>query len=297
VPQSLANPEAQARPFLKSPPATRVLDAPFPVRIWHLASLDAPTVAVVWALGFAWTLEVHLPIWLLIALALAVWVLYVADRLLDARAGQLSGCMERLRARHRFHWAHRRVLAPMAIVAAGCAAGMVLILMPAISQQRDTVLAAAALAYLTRVHSGAKLTRIAVSLQGSFPTKEISVGILFAVGCALPAVNQAAFPPWRLALPVAYLAGLAWLDCCAIERWEAGRHSIFRYAITLCIAGLFAAAWVCVDQPRPAALLTAGATSAFLLALLDWQRTRLTPLALRVAADLVLLTPLALLWR
>ena len=34
-----------------------------------------------------------------------------------------------------------------------------------------------------------------------------------------------------------------------------------------------------------------------LIALLDWRRRKMTPLALRVAADLVLLTPLALLWR
>jgi hypothetical protein len=50
-------------------------------------------------------------------------------------------------------------------------------------------------------------------------------------------------------------------------------------------------------QPRPAALIAAGAVSALLLALLDSLRDHLTPLALRVFADLVLLTPLALLVR
>jgi hypothetical protein len=38
-------------------------------------------------------------------------------------------------------------------------------------------------------------------------------------------------------------------------------------------------------------LVAAGAASALLLALLDRLRRRLTPLALRAAADLVLLTP------
>jgi hypothetical protein len=41
-------------------------------------------------------------------------------------------------------------------------------------------------------------------------------------------------------------------------------------------------------------LLAAGATSALLLALLDRTRARMTSLALRAAADFVLLTPLAL---
>jgi hypothetical protein len=38
-------------------------------------------------------------------------------------------------------------------------------------------------------------------------------------------------------------------------------------------------------------LILAGAVSALLLALLDRLRTHLTPLAIRAAADLVLLTP------
>jgi hypothetical protein len=50
-------------------------------------------------------------------------------------------------------------------------------------------------------------------------------------------------------------------------------------------------------RPRPAALTAAAAASALLLALLDRIRGRLTPLALRAAADLVLLTPLVLLLR
>jgi hypothetical protein len=47
-------------------------------------------------------------------------------------------------------------------------------------------------------------------------------------------------------------------------------------------------------QPRAAALLGTAAASALLLALLDRLRPRLTPLTQRALADLVLLTPLAL---
>ena len=45
----------------------------------------------------------------------------------------------------------------------------------------------------------------------------------------------------------------------------------------------------------PISLMLAGVASSLLLALLDRVRNRLTPLALRCAADLVLLTPLILL--
>jgi hypothetical protein len=46
-----------------------------------------------------------------------------------------------------------------------------------------------------------------------------------------------------------------------------------------------------------AALIACGAASALLLGLLDRLRPHLTPLTLRALADLVLLAPLALLWR
>jgi hypothetical protein len=278
-----------------------LLDAPLPLRVWHLTSLDAPTVAVVWALGFSWIVEVHLPCWLLFVLALVVWVIYVADRLLDAQAGELSGRLDRLRDRHRFHWAHRRILAPMAVVATACAAVMVLTLMPAVARERNTVLAAAALAYFTRVHStgGLKLgaARLLDLSAFQFPLKELAVGLLFAAGCALPAWNRAGNDAWKVGLPVLFFAGLACLNCRAIECWEGRPRSIRLCAGVLSVVGLILVVCLYPAQPRPAGLLLAGAASAMLIALLDWRRRKMTPLALRVAADLVLLTPLALLWR
>jgi len=49
------------------------------------------------------------------------------------------------------------------------------------------------------------------------------------------------------------------------------------------------------SHPAAAALVAAAAVSAALLALLDAARTRMTPLTLRAAADLVLLAPAVLL--
>src|ERR1700744_3758153 len=107
----LANPSTERRGIGVE---TVEIGAPAIVRYWHLASFDAPTVAVVWALGFAWTVRVQLPGWAPVLIALVTWAVYVVDRLLDARAAFRSGDDNGLRERHFFHWKHRRILTPLA---------------------------------------------------------------------------------------------------------------------------------------------------------------------------------------
>src|ERR1700722_867772 len=63
----------------------QVFEAPRPVALWHLASLDAPSVAMAWSLAFAWAAHVSLSGRVLVVLALATWCAYVSDRILDAR--------------------------------------------------------------------------------------------------------------------------------------------------------------------------------------------------------------------
>lgn len=70
-----------------------------------------------------------------------------------------------------------------------------------------------------------------------------------------------------------------------------------RAALFLTFAGLLLAFAAFPTHTRFLLLLLAGAASALLLALLDRLRSRITPLALRAGADLVLLTPLLLLLR
>src|ERR1035441_1521773 len=86
----------------------RVLNAPVLLRLWHLGSLDAPTVAVTWSLAFAWAARVQLPAWVPILLALGTWAVYIGDRLLDARTAMRSGNLHRLRDRHFFYLTSRR---------------------------------------------------------------------------------------------------------------------------------------------------------------------------------------------
>jgi hypothetical protein len=56
-----------------------------PLALWHLLSLDAPTIAALWTWFIASANHIHLPIASTLAMALAVWMLYAADRLMDAR--------------------------------------------------------------------------------------------------------------------------------------------------------------------------------------------------------------------
>lgn len=235
-------------------------------------------------------------------LALVAWTVYVGDRLLDARAGIREQTAQTLQVRHYFHWRHRRILIPMA-VAAGCvAAWMVLELLPHSALRRDSIVAVATLAYFSGVHSRLRFPTVLTQLL----SREFLVGVLFTAGCALPVLTRLNLRPGLglslplLLLPMAFFAALAWLNCRAIGRWEsASRESaqigVLGVALTLALAGIVAAAFYAPSQPRCSALLLAGATSSLLLAGLDRLRHRMTALALRAMADLVLLTPFFLL--
>ncbi len=322
VPLPFAPSSAQDRARDRIASAHRIFSAPGALAFWHLASLDAPTVAVVWSLAFAWAGRVRLPLWVPVLLALATWSVYVCDRLLDALAGLRAPAPHTLRERHRFHWRYRRALLPMAIAAACAAAGIILAFMPPLARARDSVLAAAALAYFSSVHSGRSAWQFRLPWPRSFPGKEFLVGVLFTAGCVLPAWHRphAVAAPgstiWVFWIPAVAFAALAWLNCSCIARWESTDElwpaqsgnakdflgvghphppATFYAGVLLACGGFLFAAVGALANPRPAALLAAGAASALLLALLDRRRAHMTPLALRAAADLVLLTPLALL--
>ena len=298
MPVPLANPSAAQNRLAGSTQASRApFDAPAPLRLWHLTSLDAPTVAVVWSLSFAWVVGVHLPKWVPVLLAIGTWVAYVGDRLLDARADFRSGNLGALRERHFFHWRHRHILAPFACCAAVIAAGIVFSLMPAIFRERNSVLAFAALAYFSGVH----VPRVRPKTLAPFRSKELIVGVLFTAGCAFPVfarIHVAAGSLWPLLLLPVFFAALAWLNCSAIDRWESVECTgISSAAFALATFGLLAALGFFLHQPRIAALIFAGSASAALLGLLHLRRSCITPLTLRCAADLVLLVPILCLAR
>jgi hypothetical protein len=261
------------------------------LRLWHLTSLDAPTVAIVWTLAFAWAWHLVIPVWLVLVIGLSAWTFYIADRLLDAQRARTP-----LRLRHRFHWRYRRIFVPLAAAAGAAALVLVLRNMPARIEARNSLLAVAALAYFTGVHSGR---------QRKLLPKELLVAIVFTVTCATPSLWRAPHPLEILPVLLIFSA-LAWLNCTAIERWESETVAannvlveVRRYAVALAVLGMLAALGAAaLGQPRTALLLLAAALSAGLLGQMDLLRKRLSVTALRVGADLVLLTPLVLLaWR
>lgn len=287
-----------------STPQPRVrlqIDAPAPLRLWHLTSLDAPTVAFVWTLAFAWAMHVRLPFWLPIVVSLSAWACYIGDRLMDTRRVHRSifGLYKSgsLRERHHFHWRNRKLLLPIAIFA-GCAA-LILVLrfMPFHAQERDSALAIATVAYFGSIHSPSHSSN---RRRRTLLPKELLVALVFTLACAAPAFTRVSSHYELLLVPAVIFIALAWLNCHAIETWETsfiqtatGIHKLAYRLATAAFVIAIAAAFL--HAPRVAALLVMATISAALIGLLDQFRDRLTPLSLRIAADLVLLTPLALL--
>lgn len=276
---------------LLAPAREKKIHAPILIRFWHLASLDAPTVAFVWCAAFAWASYVSLPAWVLALIPLGVWSAYVADRLLDARVGIKSPDLDQLQDRHVFHWRHRRVLIPVAFASAVTAICIICKWMPRSIREHDSLLAAASLAYFARVHSK----------RATFApfSKEFLVGVIFTLGCVLPTWSRAQFsnaaPIWPLLMLTAVFGVLAWLNCVAIDHWESHntRNSSIAQLGTLLSCAFSICAFLLMrgHHSRPAGLAVCAAISALIMALLDRYRDRLTPVTLRSVADIVLLTP------
>ena len=295
---------------------------------WHLTSLDAPTVAVCWCLALARVTHVHLPLWVPVALGLGTWSIYLGDRLMDAKRA-----LAPLRQRHWFHWKHRQILLPAAILSLAVALALVLRRMPPAIRDRDALLALAAAVYFLAIHSRSAsadpmeslhfaaddpdapaaapspsrhaspspaqpsaIGRLRQLFTHQLFTKETFVGLIFALVCAAPAATRAPGGYAVLVAPVAACFLLAWLNCWLIERWDAGRSGGYLRQFALAAAASLAALLAFLGRSGAAGwFLVAMAASSLLLAWLERHRLRLGTLVLRAAADLVLLTPLFLL--
>jgi hypothetical protein len=236
-------------------------------------------------------------------LSFATWLCYVGDRLLDARS---SPSPESLRARHYFYgalWRERRSALGVMVVAAalGCAA-IALYGLPASLLASFTALTGVSLLYFGRVHARA-------ARNGTPLAKEAAVGAIFAIGCLLPGWT-AARPEARphLALTGVLFALLCWLNCVAIERWEshgsisASAHSSTRWAAERLswllaaggiLSGVLGFLWREPTNGNFGMLAPCLGAAFVLLGVLESLRRRLSSDALRILADVALLTPLA----
>ena len=246
--------------------------------LWpNLLSLDAPVVALLWQVLFVRCLHARLETLPAVLLALAVWLIYAADRMLDAWRGRDR------QPRHEFYRRHWRAVLPVwcAVLAAGAwLAGTQL---SAAMLAPGAALGSGAVAYLAAVH-------LAPGLWNRAGRKEAAVAVLFALGASL-----AAWPEVETAsdiLSILLFAGLCWMNCAAIEDWEHGRE--LRTSIVAAAALVALAAALLLREHRP--ILGAAETAAALgLMLLDRIRPRVSPEALRVLADVALLSPIVFL--
>lgn len=255
---------------------------------WHLTSLDAPTVAVVWCEALARIVHVVLPLWVPLALGLGTWAIYLSDRLMDAKRA-----LAPLRERHWFHWRHRAVLVPLAAISLIAAVALVLREMPPAIRQRNSVLALAALVYFTAIHTRRSTAKTASVGWRRLFTKETFVGLIFALVCAAPAATRSGHGWAMLIAPVSSCFLLAWLNCWLIEHWDSG------VSIGICLPLALATFTLCaallaftLNAVVAAFFLASTSLSAVLLAGLGRYRCHFNALLLRAAADLVLLTPL-----
>ncbi|HEY6377317.1 MAG TPA: hypothetical protein VIX90_17490 [Edaphobacter sp.] len=272
-----------------------------PLALWHLLSLDAPTIAVLWTWFIADASHVRLPITSIVAMATAVWTLYAADRLLDTQSATPSD----LEARHHFHHRYRTIFLA-GILLASLALAVLLPRIPSEAIHLYLILGGLVFGYFILIH---------VPLNHSPDTKatprlpkEIAVGICFAAAVFIPTVARR--PDLRTTLvPSALLfAALCSLNCLFIYAWEHDPpdpiahpvHPLTRLAlnhlraigITIAVTGT---ALALLDHRTPWPVPFANALAAILLLLLHHRRHRITPLHLRAAADLALATPILLL--
>jgi hypothetical protein len=262
---------------------------------WNILSIDAPSVAIVWALLFARMIQSKIPFLDFCILAIAVWLIYVADRLLDGRvARQLSTLQER----HYFCLRHRWLLVTLMICAATLNFWLV---------QRDGfqsrlirsgwIVFALVVLYMLCAHAQ-------LSFLNRWLPKEIVVGLLFAAGVSLPAWSRSRSLSYLNILPWALFGLLCSLNCLAIEYWENGTDPRIRKGLLALwsdvhvdrvagsLIGLGFLGPIVLGTPaRAASGWLAISCGAFLILVLNRLKARISTDAIRVLADAALLVP------
>ncbi len=240
--------------------------------LWpNLLSLDAPVVALLWQVLFARCFHARVELLPSFLLVLAVWLIYAADRTID------SWTETRLSPRHEFYRRHWRALLPAWVAALTVGAALAWTRLSAELLYSGLALAGAVLLYFALLHIGV-LVR----------TKEAAVAVLFALGATV-----SAWPNVRTSADVESIvlfSCLCWINCVAIEHWESGSRG--PVAMAAGAVALAAVLLLFVERPVIGGAVTA---SALCFVLLDRVRPRFSKDALRVLADVALLSPLFLL--
>jgi len=246
-----------------------------PAWLWpNLLSLDAPAVAVAWQVGFARSFQVHVPWPATLLLGLCVWLIYVADRLLDAIG------VESYTARHVFYRSYFPLILPGLVLGMW---GAIVLLLPRVDagvRSAGVNMTGAMALYFILVHAAPRRWK-------RYWPKELAVAVLFALGTCLPVYAEVP-SDWRALLPpVTLFASLCWINAVAIDRWEREQSPPWLVPLSLAASGL-ALALAFSGHPL---LYCASALAGVSLAWLSRQRQMFQPDQLRVLADAVLAVP------
>lgn len=247
----------------------------------HVVSLDAPAVALCWQWQWSRYLGISLDWSAYVILGLGVWSIYLLDRVIDVGADSSSHDT----ARHRFASRHRRVIAR-----AGVIIGVSAFLLALLRLSAETIAYGLVLGGLVSVYLLAILRRPGLREDGW--SKELFVGLMFALGTAFfPLMEQpSAWIP--LAPPLSLFAGLCIVNCGLITCWETQSRSSNRANLFATVAAMIAIiSMICaIGQGKP--VWFALSLSGTLITMLHLGRLWLTPEAQRVGVDLALLTPI-----
>jgi len=242
-----------------------------PARLWlwpNLLSLDAPVVAVLWQILFARCFQVPVEPLAALLLLMTVWLIYAADRTLDAWRGDGHS------PRHEFYRRHWRELLPVWVTILSFTAWLAAERLPPGLLLRGSILLGAVGVYFAMVHSSVLRLH-----------KEAAVGVLFALGASLVAWGKVKTP--ADVTTILLFSGLCWMNCIAIQKWE-GEKLDWSPSIAATVLGCAAVALLYAHRP---VLGGAELASAFGFLLLDRVRPRLSADAVRVLADVALLSP------
>ena len=278
-----------------------------PLWLWpNLLSLDAPIVAVVWLAMFARVWLGYLEWQSYFALGLAVWVIYVVDRLLDVKL--LHADDPRLGPRHDFVKRHQKLLGWLVV-----AAGLGCVFMAFFVLPSRLIGLPAEIGYLLPVCAATFVffsMNLASAGNPEIPhVRNLLAGVIFSFGTAMLAhMHIGSEGVFHLALSREMLCFglLCTVNISAIHFWEHSRQSrdenyqaAHELALTLPLAVLGAACILSAgleEETTGRPFFYAVLISAALLFVLNRQRERFSMDALRVLADVALVAPFPVFW-
>ena len=181
--------------------------------LWpNLLGIDAPAVAVLWQYFFACNFRVKIPASNYLTLFFVVWVIYLVDRLLDAR---MLKRLNEASLRHSFYYRNYRSAFVLTAILTIITACLCLFFLPMELIKTGAFVGAFVVVYLLHQIWAKGLMMIVIP-------KEVFIGMIFAVGTTLTGhIWSGEFIPDAFFSPSVIIFGvLCSMNCIAISVWE-----------------------------------------------------------------------------